>query len=152
MRVACSFRVVLLVTLVVGSLYPDRVVDAQEQVELPAAVRAWMERDQARRWAALLESGEKLFSEGSCARCHGDGGSGGRWAPDLADDTWLQSEGDLEGIRDTIFWGVRRGDFAEPSRRFEMNPGGGMDPEWEDYDALAAYVWSLSNGTFLPQR
>ena len=111
-----------------------------------------MERDQVRRWAVLLESGVKLFSEGFCARCHGDGGSGGRWAPDLADDTWLQSKGDLEGIRDTIFWGVRRRDFGDSSLRFEMNPGGGMDPEWEDYDALAAYVCSLSNGTFLPER
>ena len=100
----------------------------------------------------MLERGETLFSEGSCARCHGDGGSGGRAGPDLADDTWLQSAGDLEGIRETIFWGVRRRDFADSSRRFEMNPGGGMDPEWEDFDALAAYVWSLSNGSFLSQR
>lgn len=65
--------------------------------------------------------------------------------PDLADDTWLQSGGDLEGIRETIFWGVRRRDFADSSHRFEMNP------EWEDSDALAAYVWSLSNGSVLSQ-
>ncbi len=28
----------------------------------------------------------------------------------------------------------------------------GMEIEWEEYPALAAYVWSLNNGTFLPQR
>jgi len=26
-----------------------------------------------------------------------------------------------------------------------------MELEWEEVDALAAYVWSLSHGTFLPQ-
>ncbi len=56
------------------------------------------------------------------------------------------------GIRETVFWGVRRREFADASPRFQMNPGGGMDLEWEDFDALAAYVWSLNNGTFLPER
>ena len=70
----------------------------------------------------------------------------------LVGEEWVQSDGSLMGIRETIFWGVRRKDFADPNRRFQMNPGGGMDLEWSDYDAMAAYVWSLSNGTFLPER
>ena len=119
---------------------------------VPDEVKAFLERDQVRRWANLIETGGKLFAEGSCTRCHGEGGSGGRFAPDLTDDEWVQSSGDLAGIRETIFWGVRRKDFADESRRFQMNPGGGMEIEWADYDALAVYVWTLSNGTFLPQR
>ena len=49
-----------------------------------------------------------------------------------------------------IFWGVRRVDFSDAGRRFQMNPGGGLHLEWGEYDALAAYVWSLNNGTSLP--
>jgi len=125
---------------------------AQQSVELPDEVKTFLERDQVRRWASLIETGGKLFDEGSCARCHGEGGTSGRNGPDLTDSEWVQSDGDLAGIRETIFWGVRRKDFADESRRFQMNPGGGMDIEWADYDALAIYVWTLSNGTFLPQR
>jgi mono/diheme cytochrome c family protein len=124
----------------------------QQRAELPDEVKVFLERDQVRRWANLIETGGKLFNEGSCARCHGEGGTSGRNAPDLTDSEWVQSDGGLAGIRETIFWGVRRKDFADESRRFQMNPGGGMDIEWADYDALAIYVWTLSNGTFLPQR
>jgi mono/diheme cytochrome c family protein len=124
----------------------------RQMPELPDTVKTFMERDQVRRWANLIETGGKLYAEGSCTRCHGEGGTSGRSGPDLTDAEWVQSDGSLDGIRETIFWGVRRKDFADPNRRFQMNPGGGMDLEWDDYDALAAYVWSLSNETGLPQR
>ena len=32
----------------------------------------------------------------SCVGCHGDGGTGGQWGPDLTDDVWVQSDGTLE--------------------------------------------------------
>jgi len=124
----------------------------RQQVELPDTVKQFMERDQVRRWARMLEEGKGLYDEGSCMRCHGMDGQGTPRAPDLTDAEWVQSDGSLQGIRETIFWGVRRKDFADPDRRFEMNPGGGMELEWSQYDALAAYVWSLSNGTQLPER
>lgn len=125
----------------------------QRQVpELPAEVKAWLEREQFRQWVGLLEEGKKLFEEGSCTRCHGAGGAGGRSGPNLTDAEWVQSEGSLEGIRETIFWGVRRRDFADASRRFEMNPSGGMQLEWDQVRALGAYVWSLSHETGIPQR
>ncbi len=41
---------------------------------------------------------------------------------------------------------MRRRDFHDPERRFQMNPKGGMDLEWSQLEALTAYVWSLSNG------
>jgi len=119
---------------------------------LPQEVRDWMARDQVRRWGVMLTKGDSLFNSGTCQRCHGEGGTGSVRAPDLTDTDWVQSDGSLEGIRQTIFWGVRRRDLSDPSLRLEMNPAGGMHLEWEDYEALAAYVWSLSNGSHLPVR
>lgn len=117
----------------------------QAQATLPDEVREWLERDQAQRWAALVREGNTLFNEGSCARCHGDAGSGGSNGPDLTDETWGQSDGSLAGIQRTIFWGVQRQHMSSSDWRFEMNPGGGLDLEWNQYAALAAYVWTLSN-------
>lgn len=119
---------------------------------LPTEIREWLARDQVQRWAAMIQQGDTLFNSRSCRRCHGEAGSGGRNGPDLTDSEWVQSDGSLEGIRETIFWGVRRRDFSDPSWRFEMNPGGGLDLDWNQNAALAAYVWSLNNGTHLPGR
>ena len=133
-----------------GAAIPSRAVAQDSQRALPDEVRVWLERDQVQRWAAMIGDGDSIFNSRSCRRCHGEGGSGGRNGPDLADATWVQSDGSLEGIRRTIFWGVRREYFADPSWRFEMNPGGGASLTWDEYAAVAAYVWSLSNGTYLP--
>lgn len=129
------------------------VEDAEaQQPTLPAEVSEWLERDQARRWAMMIAEGDSIFNSGSCARCHGEAGSGGRNGPDLTDINWVQSDGSLEEIRRTVFWGVRRELLSDPAWRFEMNPGGGLDLEWNQYASLAAYVWSLSNETGLPGR
>lgn len=124
---------------------------AQQRPELPDAVKDWLARDQVQRWALQLETGEKLFNEGVCARCHGQAGAEGRFGPDLTDDEWVQSDGSLLGIRETIRWGVRTEDLSDPERPF-MLPSGGMQLSGEDLQAITAYVWSLSNGTFLPER
>jgi len=124
----------------------------QAQNPLPANVRQWMESEQVQRWARLIQAGDSLFNQGSCTRCHREGGIGGERAPNLTDAQWDHSDGSLEGIRETIFWGVRRKDFKDPKRPFEMNPTGGMNLSWDEVRALAAYVWSLSNGNYLPQR
>ena len=121
-----------------------------QQAELPPEVSEWLARDQVQRWAAMIAEGDSIFNSQSCRRCHGDSGTGGRNGPDLTDTTWVQSDGSLDGVRRTIFWGVRREQLSDPAWRFEMNPGGGADPSWEQYSSLAAYVWSLSNGTHLP--
>lgn len=138
--------------VVVAILVPWNPAGAQEPGEnsLPAEVRAWLERDQVRRWSAMLAEGDSIFNTQSCRRCHGEGGVGGRNGPDLTDTTWVQSDGSLEGIRRSIFWGVRRELLSDPSWRFEMNPGGGLDLSPDETASLAAYVWSLSNGTGLP--
>lgn len=118
---------------------------AQQGPPLPDAAREWLNRDLPFRFRQMVALGDSLYENGSCSRCHGDDAKGGRRAPDLTDTEWVQSEGDLEGIFQTIFWGVRRRDFADETRRFEMNPSGGMNITYDQIRALAAYVWSLSN-------
>ena len=92
---------------------------AQQGPPFPDAAREWLSRDLPFRFQAMIALGDSLFNNGSCTRCHGD---------------------DLEGIFQTIFWGVRRRDFADETRRFEMNPQGGMNITWDQTRALAAYV------------
>ena len=143
-------RLTIAVALLLGMI--GVYVQGQQAPQLPEEVATWMERDQMQRWANMIRTGQEKFAEGSCARCHGEGGTGGDWGPDLTDAEWVQSDGSLEGIWETIFWGVRRRDFDDPGRRFEMNPQGGMDLERDEVGALAAYVWSLNNGGFLSRR
>lgn len=128
--------------LMAGVLFNFTPAPAQ-QVVLPEEVRTWLERDQAQRWRALLQTGDSIFANGSCSRCHAEGGVGGNRGPDLTDDIWSQSDGSLAGIRATIFWGVRPEDLSE-GFPFPMNPAGSLHLAPEEYDALAAYVWSLS--------
>lgn len=154
MKQGVRFPVLMTVagSVAAGLLLAGSSIAQQPAVQLPEEVTAWLERDQVQRWSRMLQTGQELFSEGSCTRCHGEGGTGGRWGPDLTDDEWVQGDGSLSNIGETIFWGVRRKDFADPDRRFQMNPSGGMDLEFQELAALTAYVWSLSNGTGLPQR
>jgi len=120
-------------------------VSAQQQ-PLPDEVRTWLERDQVRRWRALVNEGDSIFHAGSCVRCHGTGGLGTQRGPDLTDATWSRSDGGLEGIRRTIFWGVRPHELTD-GYPFPMNPAGSMRLDPTHYDALAAYVWTLANPT-----
>jgi mono/diheme cytochrome c family protein len=142
----------LLLTAAGSLLTPHSASAQRDSAQLPEEVTSWMARDQVRRWAAMIESGEALYADGTCKFCHGDDARGGPSAPDLTDSEWVQGDGSLEMIGEVIFWGVRRRDFADPNRRFQMNPKGGMELDYEEMEALTAYVWSLSNGTFLPQR
>ena len=118
---------------------------AAQRPQLPENVQEWMSEGWQPRFMAMVAEGDSLFNQRSCRRCHGDNGTGGRWAPDLTDSEWVQADGSLGSIFQTIFWGVRRRDFADPERRFEMNPKGGQNITWDQTRALAAYVWSLSN-------
>ena len=91
-------------------------------------------------------AGSNLYNGGSCAACHAIAGRGvGVRAPDLSDIEWLHSEGDFDGIFETIFWGVSEDEMkAIAPRPFEMHPRGGMNVDREQMKALAAYVWTLS--------
>lgn len=125
-----------LFAIVVGLLTSASVTQAQEEVAVPDSVTP--ER-------VLI--GNDLFNGGSCVVCHAVAGRGsGRWAPDLSDVEWLHSDGDFNGIFDTIFWGVKEEEMAAKSpRRFEMHPKGGLAINREQVKALAAYVWTISH-------
>lgn len=106
------------------------------------------------RLAQMIETGSDRFNEGTCVVCHGVGGRGtvGR-APDLTDDEWLHSEGDFEGILNTIMWGVKREEMkAVTPRPFQMNPKGGMNLSVDELLAVTAYAWSLSRDDAPPRE
>jgi glucose/arabinose dehydrogenase/mono/diheme cytochrome c family protein len=76
----------------------------------------------------------------SCTGCHGSAGSGTPLGPDLTDKTWLWSDGSYPGIAKTITAGV-----MQPKQyRSPMPAMGGAQLTDEQVQALAAYVWGLS--------
>lgn len=97
--------------------------------------------------AERVLEGSELYNGGSCAACHAVGGRGvGRRAPDLSDIEWLHSEGDFDGIFESIFWGVPEDRMkAVTPRPFEMHPRGGMTIDREQMKALTAYVWTVAH-------
>lgn len=96
--------------------------------------------------SAMIRAGSATYNGGTCIFCHAPGGRGsGPRAPDLSDIEWLHSEGDVNGISQTIFWGVKTEDMkAMKPRPRAMNPKGGMNITFPEVFALSVYVWSLS--------
>jgi mono/diheme cytochrome c family protein len=92
----------------------------------------------------MIATGGGMFNSGSCQRCHMQGGQGGGRGPALTDDEWLHSDGDLEGIRGTIVSGVAEDQFKAGDYPYPMYAMGGMELDEDGLNALAAYVWSLS--------
>jgi cbb3-type cytochrome c oxidase subunit III len=94
---------------------------------------------------AKVAAGEKLFNGtqmGACWACHGKGGKGTSTAPNLTDQTWLDADGTLESIKQTITTGV-----PKPKKHpGAMPPMGGAKLSPDEIDALAQYVYSLSHG------
>jgi len=105
------------------------------------------------RLAQMIETGSDRFNEGTCVICHAVGGRGTlARAPNLTDEEWLHSEGDFEGILNTIMWGVKREEMkAVTPRPFQMNPKGAMTLSPQELLAVAAYAWSLSRDEAPPR-
>jgi mono/diheme cytochrome c family protein len=92
--------------------------------------------------AAMVETGKGLFHAAAlCSNCHGPNGEGTGIAPNLADKTWLHSDGAYEAIVKTIDTGVP----APKESMIPMLPKGGSGITADQVKAVAAYVWSLSN-------
>ncbi len=91
-----------------------------------------------------VSQGESLFKGvGLCAACHGASAEGiPNLGADLTDDEWLHSDGTVEGILKSIVDGVSP---DESSSGTVMPPKGGSALSDEQLEAVAAYVWSLSN-------
>lgn len=94
--------------------------------------------------AEMVAQGAQLFAgAGVCQACHGPGGNGSMGiAPDLTDAEWLNVDGSLEAIAEVVMTGVDAPkQFASP-----MPPRGGSTISDEEVQAVAAYVWTLSQG------
>ena len=93
---------------------------------------------------AMVAEGERIFTgEGICFTCHMQGGVGGPLAPNLTDDVWINIDGSYESIVQNIMTGV-----PEPKEHPGiMLPKGGTNITDEQVRAVAAYVWTLSQGS-----
>lgn len=85
--------------------------------------------------------GRDLFlGQGGCHLCHGRTAQGSSIAPNLTDDVWLNGDGSLEFIRETIDNGVPDPvQFPAP-----MPPRGGANLTDEQVDILAHFVFTIS--------
>ena len=95
--------------------------------------------------AAQIARGDTLFNGhrmGACWSCHGQGGKGTNIAPQLAKNPkWINIDGSLDAIKGIITNGV-----PHPKKHpGAMPPMGGAQLTQDQIDALAAYVYSLSN-------
>jgi len=93
----------------------------------------------------MLAIGQAAWVQGRCSKCHGDDGTGGKRGPDLTDGLWLHSDGSIEGIRAVIVAGVDNDQIVDKSRPFKMNPGTALIKDESKLEALAQFVWSMSN-------
>ena len=92
--------------------------------------------------AADVTAGKALFHAAAlCSNCHGQNGEGSGIAPNLADKTWLHSDGSLAAIEKQITDGVP----APKESMIPMLPKGGSGITAAQVKEVSAYVWSLSN-------
>lgn len=92
----------------------------------------------------MVALGDSIFSGraagGICFTCHGAEGTGGPTGPNLTDAEWLNGDGSLEFIANTIRTGV-----PQPKQSPAPMPAFGRSFNEEQIRALAAYIYSLSH-------
>ncbi len=95
--------------------------------------------------AALIEQGREIYvGAGLCYACQGNGGEGiPTLGANLTDDEWLQNDGSMEGIVETILNGAPA---EKSSTGTPMPPKGGSSITDDQVKAVAAFVLSLSAG------
>ena len=88
-----------------------------------------------------LARGKAIYAGvGNCYACHGTDGRGTPLAPNLADRQWLYDDGSLESIARLVRSGVDK-----PREHPTPMPAmGGAKLTAEEIQAVAGYVWSLS--------
>ena len=94
--------------------------------------------------AELIARGDAAFNAGFCVKCHQTGGIGGVRAPNLTDDQWVHCDGTVQGIAALIRSGVPKAKLSRPDYPFAMNSAEKMNLDDATVEALAAYVWNLS--------
>jgi glucose/arabinose dehydrogenase len=91
--------------------------------------------------AEQVARGMGLFTDGSCAACHGQDASGGAIGPNLTTGSPLWTDGSLAQITDVISKGVP----APKQYRSPMPPMGGAQLSPDDLAAISAYVWAVGH-------
>ena len=76
-----------------------------------------------------------------CAACHGATGGGTPLGSDLTKKKWLWSDGSWKGLARTVADGVP----VPKQYRSPMPAMGGAQLSADQVNAVAAYVWGLSN-------
>lgn len=91
-----------------------------------------------------FQEGKQLFtSQGGCHACHGPQATGTQLGPDLTDGDWLNISGrDMDEIVQVIQQGVPQPE-EHPG---PMPPLGGANLSGDQVQALAAYVYGISEG------
>ena len=122
----------------------DEAEQAAPEAEAPAPAETAMDMDLPEGVTpAMVAEGQEVFmGAGICFTCHMEGGVGGPLAPNLTDDEWINIDGSYESIVQNVINGV-----PEPKEHPGiMLPRGGTAITDEQVNAVAAYVWTLSNG------
>jgi mono/diheme cytochrome c family protein len=92
---------------------------------------------------AMVDQGQTIFAgAGNCHACHGPNGAGTPFAPKLDDKEWLNIDGSYEAIVKIVTDGVP----MPKQSMMAMQPKGGSNINADQINAVAAYVWRLSNG------
>ncbi len=92
-----------------------------------------------------VAEGDSIFhgqkAGGLCYSCHGPDAKGTQLAPDLTDSQWLNGDGSLQFITNTVKTGV-----PHPKQHpAPMPPMGGAQLTPQQIAAVASYVYSLSH-------
>ena len=105
---------------------------AAEKQELPDGVTEEM-----------VALGEEVYADaGLCVTCHGPDGEGTPVGPPVNDQDWTHIDGSFESLVQIIDEGVEQPeDYAGA-----MLPRGGSGISDEEVEAVAAYVWVMSQG------
>ena len=93
----------------------------------------------------MVAMGDSIFrgqaANGICYTCHGPDANGTALAPNLRDDTWLNTDGSLTGIA-----GIVRSGVPQPKQHpAPMPPQGPPVLTEEQVRAVSSYVYSLTH-------
>ena len=91
----------------------------------------------------LVAQGQQVYNgAGICMTCHGPNGQGTVLAPNLADDTWIWSDGS-QPLEPQLVEIIRTGVPQPREHPAPMPPMGGASLTDDQLNAVAAYVASL---------
>ena len=95
--------------------------------------------------AQMIATGDSIFKNGSCQRCHGMDGKGTVRGANLVDATWAQISGSYPEIVKIITDGVPKESIKMTGAPFAMKARGGMSLTDDQVRQVAAYVYSISH-------